>query len=145
MSIPNRAIMFLSLKAPCKMHDLTQVRKDFEPDQKWFENLQVFIDLGYLGLDKDYPGCEVFIPIRRKPRRGKNLNLSEDQLFSPADKAHNKMVSRLRVLVEHAIGGIKRFFCLVHRWRNQKKKFQDGAILIAAGLWNLHLGTTIHY
>ena len=105
--------------------------------------MQIIIDLGYLGFDKTYPNCEVLIPKRKKPRRGKNLHLPEEKLLTKEDKAHNKMVSQKRVWVEHAIGGIKRFFCLVHKWRNRIPEFQDAAILIAAGIWNLHLG--VHF
>ena len=110
----------------------------------WFEALQVLVDLGYLGLDKTYPNSDMLIPKRRKPRRGKNLLLSEEELFPQTDKDHNRMVSQLRIWVEHAIRGIKRFNCLINVWRNRLPDFQDAAVLTAAGLWNLHLGVHFH-
>ena len=120
---------------------MTQFRDNFEPHQKWFKDLTVVVDLGYLGFDKEYPECEVLIPKRKLPRRGKNLHKTEEELFPQSVKDHNKMVSKRRVWVEHAIGGIKRFYCLVHHWRNRMPEFQDQAIILATGIWNLHLGT----
>jgi hypothetical protein len=42
-------------------------------------------------------------------------------------------------LIEHAIGGMKRYTILVHVFRNRKADFEDDAIGVCAGLWNLAL------
>jgi len=68
---------------------------------------------------------------KKKKPRGKELNDEE--------KAQNKVISGLRVLVEHAIGGIKRFKITTDKFRNKKDKFNDEVILISCGLWNYHL------
>jgi hypothetical protein len=97
--------------------------------------------MGYIGFDKDHPQClEVLLPKRKLPRTGKNINKTKEELFPQHLKDHNTKVSQNRVWIEHAIGGIKRFFCLRHKWRNHIQDFQNQAILIAAGIWNLHLG-----
>lgn len=128
------------------MHDIAQLRENFEANLNWFEDLEVLVDLGYMSFKKEYPGCsEVLCPIRRLPRRGKNLHKTEEELLPQSAKDHNKFVSQNRVWVEHAIGGIKRFFCLRTPWRNHIQEFQDHAFRIAAGIWNLHLGVRFIY
>ena len=49
------------------------------------------------------------------------------------------MLSAVRVIVENAICGLKRFNILVQRFRNKIEVFDDLVIEIAAGIWNLHL------
>jgi hypothetical protein len=54
-------------------------------------------------------------------------------------KAAHKAVSHVRIFVEHAMGGMKRYTSLVHGFRNRKVDFEDDVIGICAGLWNLAL------
>ena len=49
------------------------------------------------------------------------------------------MVARVRVLSEHAIGGIKRLKTVDLIFRNRIKHFADTFMLLACGLWNFHL------
>ncbi len=46
---------------------------------------------------------------------------------------------QVRIFIEHAIGGMKRFNILVQRFRNRKDNFEDDSVGICAGLWNLTL------
>jgi hypothetical protein len=48
-------------------------------------------------------------------------------------------LSRVRIFIEHAIGGMKRYNILVHAFRNRKANFEDDAVGICAGLWNFAL------
>jgi hypothetical protein len=48
-------------------------------------------------------------------------------------------LSRVRIFVENAISGIKRFNILVHAFRNRKTHMEDDVIAICAGLWNFLL------
>ena len=54
-------------------------------------------------------------------------------------KQYNKELSKTRILVENAIGGMKRFNILVHAFRNRKSNFLDDVIVLCAGLWNLNV------
>jgi len=45
------------------------------------------------------------------------------------------------VLVEHAIGGVKRYRCVAERLRNRKEYIDDTLLLLSAGLWNYHLAS----
>jgi hypothetical protein len=59
--------------------------------------------------------------------------------LSAAQKAVNTALSQIRIFVEHAIGGMKRYNILVHSFRNRTEHFEDDAIGVCAGLWNLVL------
>ena len=66
---------------------------------------------------------------KKKPK-GKSLTTQE--------KEENRVISGIRIVVEQAIGGIKRFRCLTDVYRN--KRGQDDKFMLAcAGLWNFHL------
>jgi len=50
-----------------------------------------------------------------------------------------KELSKIRILVENAIGFITRFNILVHVFRNNKPHFINNVIVLCAGLWNLNI------
>jgi len=78
----------------------------------------VWLDLAFIGFDKDYPEACVMMP-KKKPR-GKELTDEE--------KAQNK-----------TIAGIKRLRITTDKFRNKTDSFNDKAMLISCGLWNYHL------
>jgi hypothetical protein len=108
------------------------LKEEFPPLFPWFEQLSVWIDLGYIGFAKDYEYKILNIPFKKPYRTQKNPN----PLLTPQQKAHNTFVSKTRVFVENAIGGIKRYNILVQKFRNKSDQLRDKAILLAAGLWN---------
>jgi hypothetical protein len=111
------------------------LKQELPPDLAWFADINVLVDLGYLGMQSDYRGDQIDVP-HKKPRKSKknpSPQLSEEQ------KATNKAFSQVRIFVEHAIGGMKRYNILVHSFRNHKENFEDDVIGICAGLWNLIL------
>jgi len=59
--------------------------------------------------------------------------------LSDAQKGANKVLSQVRIFIEHAIGGMKRYTILVHGFRNRKADSEDDAIGVCAGLWNFVL------
>lgn len=71
-----------------------------------------------------------------RARRTRSQKLSEDQ------KEVNRALSQIRIFVENAIGGMKRYNILVERFRNHKPGFDDDAIAICAGLWNFSQQTS---
>jgi len=52
----------------------------------------------------------------------------------------NRLISSTRIVVEHAIGGMKRFGATSAIFRN-KKGVDDTFMNVCAGLWNLELET----
>jgi len=72
----------------------------------------------------------------KKPNKSKhnpNPTLTEKQ------KKENKEMSRERVIVEHVIGGMKRYRCLVDKFRNKKEGVKDLFSFLAAILWNFNM------
>jgi hypothetical protein len=72
-------------------------------------------------------------PIQRPKDDEKQKELTDDA------KAWNRIVSGFRVLVEHAIGGVKRFGIVSDKFRNRKDGFDDKVMVISCGLWIYHL------
>lgn len=135
ISTVDKVILFLGQTFTGRNHDYKMLKEEFPPDLDWFSDIIVLADLGYLGLRSDYEGEDIELP-HKKPRKSKknpNPQLTEEQ------KAENKILSQVRIFVENAIGGIKRYNILVHRFRNHKENFQDDVIAISAGLWNFSL------
>lgn len=96
-----------------------------------FQNLPpsvtAWLDTGFQGVKKDHPNT--LIP--KKKTRGYPLSLE--------DKQENKLISSFRVIVEHAIGGMKRYQSMQYPYRNRKPRLDDLFSLLSAGLWNYHL------
>lgn len=135
ISTLSRFIIFLGRTFSGHHHDYAMLKQEFPPDQDWFRDIAVLLDLGYQGVQSDYVGETIEIPTKKPPKSQKNPDpqLTDDQ------KAANQALSRVRVFVEHAIGGIKRYNILVHRFRNHKANFDDDVVGICAGLWNFTL------
>lgn len=123
-----REILFLSKTQEGKVHDYRNF-KDDNIGAKIPDDITVILDNGFQGIEKDFPDLKVLMP-KRKPK-GKQLTEEE--------KKRNKKISRKRVLVEHAIGGVKRFGIISNIYRNIKADFDDTSMLVACGLWNYHL------
>ena len=111
------------------------LRQELPPDLDWFIDIHVLVDLGYLGIQSDYGGDQIEVP-HKKPRKSKK---NPSPALSDEQKATNRALSQVRIFIEHAIGGMKRYNILVHGFRNRKADFEDDAIGICAGLWNLVL------
>jgi len=89
----------------------------------------ILADTGFQGLQHLHPNT--LIP-KKKPRGG---------FLTDEEKAMNRLISSVRISVEHAIGGMKRFRCVSDVYRN-KNGLDDQFVNVAAGLWNLHLQMT---
>jgi hypothetical protein len=86
------------------------------------------VDLGYLGIEKDFPTVKSVLPIRKK----KNTLLSSD------DIKYNTNHSRLRIIVEHTICKIKKFGIIGTKFRNKLKRYNNISDIIS-GLLNFRV------
>lgn len=102
-----------------KEHLLTSLPKE----------VALFVDTGFQGAAKLH--SLTYIP--KKRRKGKPLTIAEKEM--------NRLISSYRVVVEHAIGGIKRYRCVSEKLRNHKNFIDDTFMLLSAGLWNYHLSS----
>ena len=128
-------MIFLGRTLSGHNHDYSMLKQELPPDLDWFIDINVLVDLGYLGIQSDYYGDQIEVPTK-KPRKSKKNPAPK---LSAVQKAANKALSQVRIFVEHAIGGMKRYNILVHGFRNRKVDFEDDVIGICAGLWNLAL------
>jgi hypothetical protein len=129
LSNATRKLLYLS---PCwvgKTHDYRMFQVEFPPEQPWFEQFRLRVDLGFLGIATDYKCKEVLIP-HKKPRK---------QELTPEQKAENKVLASERIVVEHAHAGLKRYRILSDRLRMHNLELYDGVLGVCAGLWNFYL------
>ena len=132
---PNKGISFLGKTFAGHCHDYTLLTEELPLPHAWFTFLQVVVDLGYQGILNDYHGEQIHLP-HKKPRKTKKQPITS---LTTEQKAENRVLSKIRVVVENAIGGLKRYNVLVHRFRNHKLAFNDDVIGLAAALWNFNL------
>ena len=135
MSLPDKFMVFLGRTFSGHNHDYRMLKQELPPELDWFTDIHVLVDLGYLGIQSDYRGAQIEIPTKKPRKSTKN---PRPQL-SEAQKAVNTALSQVRIFVEHAIGGMKRYNILVHGFRNRKADFEDDVIGVCAGLWNFVL------
>ena len=135
MALPEKVIIFLGRTFSGHHHDYSMLKQEFPPELDWFAELDVQVDLGYLGMPADYRSDRIDIPTK-KPRKSKK---PPNPQLSAEPKAANTALSQARIFIEHAIGGMKRYNILVHVFRNRKVDFEDDAVGICAGLWNFAL------
>ena len=74
----------------------------------------------------DLPGATVHPP-KKQPRGG---------TLSDAETAANRLISSIRVVIEHIISGVKRCRIIKDVFRNTKEGFDDLAMELACGLHN---------
>ncbi len=127
-----RQILFLGYTVFGSHHDYARLKAEFPANQDWFAHCKVWVDLGYLGFQKDYRTLELHMPYKklRKSKANPSPELTASQ------KEANRQTSRIRIAVENAICKMKRFNILVAKFRNRKDKFVDEVAALAAGLAN---------
>ena len=135
MSTVTKWIVFVGGTFSGHAHDYTMLKTEFPPEHLWFETIRAFVDLGYQGIQDDYAGESIEIPYK-KPRKSKK---NAKPALTTEQKVENQALSRVRIYVENAISGIKRFNILVHAFRNRKTNMEDDVIATCAGLWNFLL------
>ena len=91
------------------------LKTELPPQEPWFSDIEVAVDLGYQGIIADYQGEAIAIP-HKKPRKSKS---NPNPQLTEAQKAENTTVSKIRIVIENAICGIKRYTYLPH---NPKSK-----------------------
>jgi hypothetical protein len=128
ISDDNRKILFISPSKEGKTHDFTQLKKN-QILEHIPKEVNLWVDKGYQGIKKAIKNDnKVYMP--HKKTRGKELTSEQ--------KADNSVISGLRIVVEHAINGIKRFGSMSNTYRNKKGQ-DDQMIYACSALWNFHL------
>lgn len=86
-------------------------------------------DLGLLG----HAPADVRIEMPHKKPRKKELTFTQ--------RLYNQMIASVRVVVEHAISGVKRLRMIKDTLRIQSADFRDQLMVVACGLHNLRVSS----
>lgn len=103
-----KRIMVVSPTKDGHLHDKKQLEKE-ETINHIPKKVNIWVDTGFLGIEKLVNGNKIFMP-KKKPKGGQ---------LTAEEKSENKIISSIRIVVEHAIGGMKRFRCLTDLYRNK--------------------------
>ena len=117
----NGKVIFLSPSFEGRIHDkriADAIGYDFLPSGS-----DLYQDTGFQGFT--HPGINIIQP------KGGELTAEE--------KEANRLISSIRIRVEHVIGGVKRFRIVQDKLRNWKKGFNDLVMETCCGLHNLRL------
>jgi hypothetical protein len=106
-----------------KQHDYDIFKKTGPPPIP--PEVEIGVDLGYFGIEKDYPDLNVNIPVK-KPKKKE---------LTPKEKRYNKKQRKARVIVEHTIGRMKKFRIMGEEFRNRLTRY-DRMTSIVCGLVN---------
>ena len=109
-----------------KTHDFKLFKDEFIGID---ELIQILADSGYQGVVEFHANSQT--PIKKR----KNQELTAEE------KAYNRELSRLRILIENVNRRIKRFKIMCDRYRNKRKRHGLRMTLIC-GLHNMDLGIT---
>ena len=108
-----------------RIHDYEIFKNKHPTTPVQVENI---LDLGYLGVQNDFPTVKSVLPFRKK----RKSELSDEE------KRHNRKHSKLRVIVEHTVSRIKKFGIMGTKFRNKLGRY-DHASDIVSGLVNFRI------
>lgn len=110
-----RIVLHASDSSPGRIHDYKLFKRTDIP--QWLEahpNITVRLDLGYLGIHKDYPAIAAILPFKRF-RGMKELSRSQ--------KIHNTKRAKKRMPIENTLANLKKFRVLADVFRNVKEHY----------------------
>ena len=150
ISTTDNIIVGISKTAVGSTHDLKMIKEHSIPFGRWTrkmrdedtpakEKFTMYMDLGYQGIQKYFPGVNVVLP-HKKPRKKKTDSAAPK--LTKEQKAYNKKVGGIRVTVENSIGRIKQYSRMTEPYGGTEEEL-NAEINIVAGLVNLHLMMTL--
>ena len=119
----------------CKVRFLSETVEGRKNDKRLADESGYRVPAGsVLAQDAGFQGFELqgvaILQPKKKPRGGE---------LSYADKVRNRLISSIRVRVEHTIGGVKRYRIAKDKLRNWKAGFRDLMMETCCGLHNFRL------
>ena len=142
---PDGTVINISKTVPGSTNDLTLLREsppDFgalskaaaDPEMPEEKRPVNIYDRGYQGIQKDNPGAETWLGIKR------NAGSDPDTgRLTQRDLDHNAEVTRARIAVEHAIGRIKQYRITTRPYHGTPDQFND-ELNVVTGIVNLQHG-----
>ena len=119
----------------CKVIFLTETCEGKKSDKKVADEAGYILPKGSIlyqdtGFQGFGPEGVIILQPEKKPKGGE---------LTPEQKDRNRGISRVRVRVEHVIGGVKRYRIVKDKLRNWKKGFRDKVMETCCGLHNFRL------
>jgi len=130
MSDDQKRIILMTKTKSGRRHDKRMVDKN-NLARSIPKDVTLWTDTGFIGIQKEHKNT--IMP----KKKTKKTSLTE------VEKQNNKIISGIRIVSEHAIGGYKRFKASSDIYRNKLANMDDQMSLLCPGLWNFHLGQTI--
>ena len=98
------------------------LKGELDPEKPALSSVEVSVDLGYQGIEKDYPKIGAIHIPHKKPRKSKT---NPNPTLTPKQKKENRRISQVRVGVEHLIGQLKNFGALTIGMIGRVMRFQS--------------------
>lgn len=117
-------IIYMSDLYPGSQVDMSIFKWEL-PDYN-YEKLRVWLDSGFQGIKKILKNTSINIPIKKR----KNKKRTE------SEKEYNQKVARIRIRVEHSIGGMKKYAILQNRYRLKESGSLFEITALCTGLYN---------
>lgn len=129
LSDEKRRVLVLTPAKSGRRHD-RRIADKYQLPERIPDSVALWTDTGFQGVQRQHPNTVM-------PAKATKLRpLTDDQ------KRGNALISGIRIISEHAIGGIKRFNAATAVYRNRLPNLDDAFMLLSAGLWNFHLQQT---
>ena len=129
VSNERKRIMVLTPTKSGRRHD-KRIADKFQIVRNIPQEIAIWTDTGFIGIQRLHPNTVM------PAKSTKTRSLTYEQ------KQHNRTIASIRVLSEHAIGGMKRLKAASDIYRNKLPNLDDTFNFLAAGLWNFHLQQT---
>jgi hypothetical protein len=113
-----------------RRHDYKIYKKNHPDTPKDVESI---LDLGFLGVEKEYPEQISSLPIKKK-KGNQDLTIEE--------KEYNRIHSKRRIVIEHAICRLKKYRIMSEIFRNRLRKY-DMISDIVSGMVNYRIINSI--
>jgi hypothetical protein len=113
-----------------RRHDYKIYKKNHPVTPK---DVEIILDLGFLRVEKDYPEQISSLPIKKK-KGNQDLTIEE--------KEYNRIHSKKRIVIEHAICRLKKYRIMSEIFRNRLKKY-DMVSDIVSGMVNYRIINSI--
>lgn len=126
VSDERRRILLLTQAKSGRRHDKRIVDKNLIANHIP-ERITAWTDTGFIGMQAVHANTVM-------PKKA-----TKNQRLTPEEKQDNRVIASIRVVNEHAIGGMKRFKAASDIYRNRLPNMDDRLMRVSAGLWNLHL------
>ena len=117
-------VLFLTPTCAGKKHDK---RIADDAGYAFPQGSTLYQDTGFQGFRPEHV---TIVQPKKKPRGGQ---------LTPEEKAENQHISSIRIRIEHAIGGVKRYRIVKDKLRNWKRPFRDQLLETCCALHNFRL------